>query len=164
MQPLQNEKPNQRTASVKSQEHKETSSINAAVESTKRELAEENMYAFAKQVDSDYHKYFSEKYLKFNRVVDFVLPHEYIVRQYETFKETFPLSHCVYSTMVSSERYYVELVSIFRNNNAQMEGDLFEYHTSNNNDEDLSSIGMKEWDERIAMSYFCDDEHERELS
>ena len=33
---------------------------------------------------------------KFTRAVDFVLLRECIVRQYETFKETFPITHCMF--------------------------------------------------------------------
>jgi len=107
------------------QAHEEIFGCIAAIDSMKRELSEDNMYAFVKLVDGDYHKYFSEKYTKFAMAVDFVLPCECIVWQYETFKEAFPSSHCMFSIMVSSERYYVELANIFRNNNAQTEGDLF---------------------------------------
>ena len=77
----------------------------------KQELAEKRQFKFAAFIDDIYHDKFLCKHSIFTHASEFLLPRDTIRLMYKTFLEKFPYTHSLFSFIVSSSRFTVELAT-----------------------------------------------------
>ena len=90
----------------------------------KKELDEAKLFRFARQVDEIYRQSYLSHYSDFSRVSEFLVHRKDIVHLYQTFRDTFPMCHSIFSMIVSSSRYRVQLASVFANEDSTTTPDV----------------------------------------
>ena len=75
-------------------------------------------------MDEVYRQSYISHYNDFTHVSSFLVERKDIVTLYETFRENFPMCHSIFSIIVSSSRYCVQLASLFSNEDASTTPDV----------------------------------------